>query len=125
MNDLIGLQYGWGHKPGDGSGMTDCFQLSCAARRHLGLRDHSDMYAWVYGQYDEATFTVQRLVRFLLTSGTRTNDPKPGDVLLMPNSKRALGTVTSHGIIYIGMGQQVVHLPALALPAYYFTMDTK
>jgi hypothetical protein len=77
LNNLIGLQYGWGHKPGDGSGMTDCFQLClrCTAPPRT-THDHSDMYAWVYEQYDEATFTVQRLVRFLLTSGTRTNDPR-------------------------------------------------
>ena len=103
--------------------MTDCFQLSCAARRYLGLHDHSDMYAWVYEQYDEATFTVQRLARFLLTSGTRTNDPQPGDMLLMPSGQRALGTVTGHGTLYIGGGQQVVHLPALTLQAHYFRMD--
>jgi hypothetical protein len=123
LNNLIGLKYGWGHKPGDGSGMTDCFQLACAARRHPGLRDHSDIYAWVYEHYDETTFTAQRLARFLLSSGTRTNDPEPGDVLLLPGGKRALGTVTSHGILYIGGGQQVVHLPALTLQAHYFRMD--
>ena len=103
--------------------MTDCFQLSCAARRYLGLHDHSDMYAWVYEQYNEATFTVQRLARFLLTSGTRTDDPQPGDMLLMPSGQRALGTVTGHGTLYIGGGQQVVHLPALTLQAHYFRMD--
>jgi hypothetical protein len=44
-------------------------------------------------------------------------------MLLMPGGKRALGTVTGHGTLYIGGGHQVVHLPAVTLQAHYFRMD--
>ncbi len=123
MNDLIGLQYGWGHRPGDGSGMTDCFQLACEVRRRLGLKDHTEMFAWVYERYDEATFPRSRIVRWLLQYGSVLADPTPGAVVLLPGaSGAALGTATEHGVIFIAPGQNVVHAPVPVGTARYFWM---
>jgi hypothetical protein len=106
MNDLIGLQYAWGHRPLDGSGFTDCFQLSCEVRRRLGLNDHAAAYAWVYKKYNEASFTAQRLARFLLTSGVRTLQPITGDMILLSGGEAAyLGTLTNYGTIFISPGE--------------------
>ena len=123
MNDLIGLQYAWGHRPLDGSGFTDCFQLSCEVRRRLGLNDHAAAYSWVYQKYDEASFTAQRLARFLLTSGARTLEPIVGDMILLPGGKGVLGTLTDYGTIFIGSGERVVHSPHAFMGAYYFRMN--
>ena len=108
MNDLIGLQYAWGHGPLDGSGFTDCFQLSCEVRRRLGLNDHA---------------AAQRLARFLLTSGARTLEPIAGDMILLPGGKGVLGTLTDYGTIFISPGERVVHSPHAFMGAYYFRMN--
>jgi hypothetical protein len=123
MNDLIGLQYAWGHRPLDGSGFTDCFQLSCEVRKRMGLIDHSSLYSWVYEQYDENTFTPRRLARFLFQSGIRTSVATIGNMVLVDGPTGALGTVTEYGIIYIGAGRQVIHRPGLLLTTSYFDMD--
>ena len=123
MNDLIGLQYKWGHRPSDGSGFTDCFQLSCEIRKRLGLVDHSSLYSWVYEQYTESTFTPRRLARFLFQSGARTSAVSVGDMTLVNPAAGALGTVTEHGIIYLGGGHRVVLMPGLLPTSYYFHMD--
>lgn len=123
MNDLIGLQYGWGRRPGDGSGMTDCFQLTCEVRRRLDLKDHTEMFAWVYEEYDEQTFPRGRIARWLLQYGARLADPTPGAVALLPGSSgAALGTATDHGVIFIAPGQNVVHAPNPMVAARYFWM---
>ena len=123
MNDLIGLQYAWAHRPLDGSGFTDCFQLSCEVRRRLGLNDHAAAYSWVYQKYDEASFTAQRLARFLLTSGARTLQPIAGDMILLSGGEAALGTLTNYGTIFISPGKRVVHTPRVPVGAYYFRMN--
>ena len=79
-NDLIGLAYGWSHRPGDGSGKTDCFQLVCEVRRRLELTDYAPEFEWVYRSYSEATFPRIRLIRWLMERCTRTTEPTPGDV---------------------------------------------
>ena len=123
MNDLIGLRYAWGHRPSDGSGFTDCFQLSCEIRKRLGLIDHSSLYSWVYEQYTEATFSARQLARFLLTSGTRTTSPSTGNMVLVEAASGALGTVTDYGMVYIGATGYVIHRPGITTTAYYFDMD--
>lgn len=123
MNDLVGLRFGWGHRPGDGSGMTDCFQLTCEVRRRLGLPDYADRFAWVYERYDEQTFPRRRIARWLLELGAKLPDPLPGAVALLPgHSGAALGTVTEHGVIFIAPGQNVVHAPVPAGVGRYFWM---
>jgi hypothetical protein len=109
MNDLIGLEYGWGHRPGDGSGKTDCFQLSCEVRRRLGLYDYSPSHEWVYDKYTEESFTSRALARLLLKNGARTKNIETGSIILFSELKAALGTITDHGIIYISPGGQVAH----------------
>ena len=42
MNHLIGVEYKWGSKPGDGEGFTDCFQLCCEVRHLLGMFNFSN-----------------------------------------------------------------------------------
>ena len=123
MNDLIGLEYRWGHKPSDGSGFTDCFQLSCEIRSRLGLVDYSLLYSWVYEHYTESTFTPRRLARFLFQSGTRTSDVFIGGLILVNAAAGGLGTVTEHGIIYLGSGHRSVLIPGLLPSSCYFHVD--
>lgn len=123
MNDLIGLAYGWAHRPGDGSGKTDCFQLTCEVRRRMGLTDYADKFAWVYDKYVDATFPRQLVLRWLLENGERINAALPGAVALMPGvSGAALGAVTDHGVIFLGVSQNVVHTPVPPGAGYYFWM---
>ena len=111
MNDLIGLEYGWGHRPSDGSGKTDCFQLSCEVRRRLGLFDYGPPYEWVYEQHTEASFTNWQLARLLLQNGQRSRYLTPGAVVLFSAIKTALGTVADSGIVYVSPGGRVVRSP--------------
>lgn len=123
MNDLIGLQYKWGCRPGDGSGMTDCFQLTCEVRRRLGLLDHAAMFDWVYERYDEHTFPRSKIVRWLFQFGTQLPEASLGAVALLPGaSGAALGAVTEHGVIFIAPGQNVVQVPIQQGTAQYFWM---
>jgi hypothetical protein len=122
MNDLIGLEYAWGHRPGDGSGKTDCFQLSCEVRRLLGMSNFASAYQWVYDQYTEDSLPNRRLVRFLFESGKRTATPVAGSMALFPGKRAALGTVTDYGIMFIAPGSRVVHAPSFNA-AYYFEMN--
>ena len=123
MNDLIGLQYAWGHRPLDGSGFTDCFQLSCEVRRRLGLNNPTAAADRMYVKYDESSFTSKQLARFLLTHGVRTLEPIAGDMILLPGGKGVLGTLTDYGIIFISPGERVVHSPHAFMGAYYFRMN--
>ena len=111
MNDLIGLEYGWGHRPSDGSGKTDCFQLSCEVRRRLGLFDYGPLYEWVYEQHTEASFTNWQLARLLLQNGQRSRYLTPGAVVLFSAIKTAVGTAADSGIVYVSPGGRVVRSP--------------
>jgi hypothetical protein len=112
MNDLIGLAYGWNCRPNDGSGKTDCFQLTCEARRRMGLTDYADQFAWVYERYTETTLPQSSIARWLLENGQRLTEPKVGAVMLLKGQRiGALGTVTNHGVIFLSPGQNVVHAP--------------
>jgi hypothetical protein len=124
MNDLIGLEYGWGHAPGDGSGRTDCFQLTCEARDRLGLSSYRDKFAWVYEKWTEETFPNGMLLRWLLTFGDRLETPQPGAVALLPSrAGRALGTCTESGVVFIGPGRTVVCAPLATESATFFWMS--
>ena len=122
MNHLIGLEYKWGSKPGDGEGFTDCFQLSCEVRKLLGMFSFANAYQWVYDQYTEHSLPNRRLVRFLFESGRRIPDPTVGAMALFPGERAALGTVTDYGIMFIAPGGRVVHAPVFNT-AYYFEMN--
>jgi hypothetical protein len=122
MNHLIGLEYAWGHRPSDGSGKTDCFQLSCEVRQLLGMGSFASAYQWVYDQYDEHSFPNRILMRFLFDNGKRTTTPAIGAIALFPSSRPALGTVTDYGIVLIAPGGKVVHAPSFNA-AYYFEMN--
>jgi hypothetical protein len=124
MNDLIGLAYGWGCRPNDGSGKTDCFQLTCEARRRMGLSDYADKFAWVYDRYDDATFPRRLVLRWLLENGNRITQPRAGAVALLPGfAGAALGAVTDHGVLFLGGRQNVVHTPVPAGAGHYFWMQ--
>ncbi len=124
MNDLVGLAYGWAHRPGDGSGKTDCFQLTCEARRRLGLADYTDRFAWVYERHTEATLPRSSIARWVIGHGRRLERPEVGAVALLPaNRIGALGTVTDHGVIFLSPGQNVVHAPIPAGTGHFFWMD--
>jgi len=124
-NDLIGLTYGWGHAPLDGSGKTDCFQLVCEVRSRLGLTDYTDRFDWVYSAYTERTFPRGKIARWLLQHGRRLNAPMPGAVALLQGSAgAALGSALGDGsTLFISPNQNVVraHLPAGT--GYHFWMN--
>jgi hypothetical protein len=121
MNDLIGLRYGWGHRPGDDSGMTDCFQLMCEVQRRLGLRDYGPAFEWVYGKYTEDTLPRLSIMRWLLTHCDKLTDPKPGAIALLHGTKAgALATVTQHGLILLAPSQNVVHTSSPPPTAWHF-----
>ena len=119
MNNLIGLEYAWGHRPSDGSGKTDCFQLSCEVRQLLGMRNFADAYQWVYDEYTEESFPSRILMRFLFDNGKRTVTPATGAMALFRGQRPALGTVTDYGIVFIAPGGRVVHAPSFNADYYY------
>lgn len=123
MNDLIGLRYGWGHQPGDGSGMTDCFQLVCEVRARLGLSGYRDRFAWVYERYGEIDFPRRLLARWLLQHGNRLQTPQHGAVAFLPGAAGgALGTYVEDRAIFIGPGQNVVQAPLPPGIGHFFWM---
>ena len=113
FNDLIALQYRWGHSPRDGTGYTDCFQLMCEVQTRLGLADYSDRFAWVYQEYTQTTLPQTKVARWLLECGTPIRVPRAGaSVLLTGRTTAALGTATDQGVIFISPGGSVIHAPA-------------
>jgi hypothetical protein len=124
VNDLIGLRYGWGHRPSDGSGQTDCFQLTCEARRRLGMKDYEAQFSWVYEQYTDETFPRTKILRWLLQNGREISAPAVGAVLLLPGAAgAALGTVTDFGALFIGPGQSVIHVSTVPVEGRCFWME--
>lgn len=124
MNDLIGLGYGWAHRPGDGSGLTDCFQLVCEVRQRLGLTDYRDRFAWVYERYSEETFPRRLLARWLLEHGTRLLTPTHGAVALLPAAAGgALGACVDGRAVFIGAGQNVIQAPLPHGVGHFFWMS--
>jgi len=110
-NDLLFLRYGWGHAPGDGTGLTDCFQLVCEVRRRLGLRDYAPDFDWVYDTYTEATLPRMRLMRWLLEHCSRVTTPQPGDLLLCQGRAAGAFAVVSAegGMIHLRDSGTVAH----------------
>ena len=124
MNDLIGLQYAWGHSPRDGSGKTDCFQLACEVHERLGFGDYRDQFAWVYENYTEATFRYRLIIRWLNENGKRLTQPIPGAVALLPaNVGLALATVLDDGLLFIAPSKNVVRSPIPTGMGHYFWME--
>jgi hypothetical protein len=123
-NDLIGLQYGWGASPADGSGKTDCFQLVCELQRRLQLRDYSDWFSWVYTQYTEATFPRSSIARWLLEHGTRLTQPEFGAVALLPSTAgSALGTILDEGALFLSPRGMVILAPIPSGVGHFFRMN--
>ena len=124
-NDLIGLKYGWGCVPGDGTGKTDCFQLACEIHKRLGFADYTDQFAWVYRDYKDETFPRIKIGKWLLENGQRVSNPEPGAIVLLPGSVgAALGTVMDDDTtIYIGPSQTVIRLGLPADSGHYFWMN--
>lgn len=100
MNELIGLQYQWGANPDIEQGFCDCFQLSCAVRRRLGLYDHAQNFAWAYERYDGELPPI-RMARWLLLNARRTNEPQKGCLAMINSKQAALATMTDNAIICI------------------------
>lgn len=124
MNDLIGLSYGWGCKPGDGSNKTDCFQLFCEVRRRLGLRDYEKQFSWVYDKYTDTTFPRRRLVRWILERGTKLDRAVHGAAVLLPGAKgAALGTCVEGWTVFVASSQNVVQAPLPTGMGHFFWME--
>ncbi len=98
MNDLIGLEYQWGANPDEKPGYCDCFQLFCAVRRRLEMKDHAQQFAWVYEQYEEASFSWRIMKTWLKENCSSTIETSNGDVGMFIK-RPALATV-AHGRIY-------------------------
>ena len=111
MNDLIGLSYRWGCRPGDGTGNTDCFQLVCAVRRRLGLPDHAAQFEWVYREHTPQTFGLLHLRRLLAMMADPVATALPGDPILLDGAAAALGVAVDSGVMFIAPGQSVVMTP--------------
>ena len=109
-NDLIGLTYGWGHHPGDGSGKTDCFQLACEVHRRFGYADYASEFNWVYQEYTDDTFPRIKIARWLLEHGHRLTSPQPAAVALLPaETGAAMATIMEDGsTLYIGPAHNVI-----------------
>jgi hypothetical protein len=110
FNDLVGLRYRFGHSPEDGSGFTDCFGLLCTVRRRLSLSDYYPRFRWVYDHYTEASLPPGRILRWVLENGTPC-EQRPGAISVVQTTHGALLTHTEHGVICIGPGQNVIHVP--------------
>lgn len=124
MNDLIGLRYGWGHAPGDGSGLTDCFQLACEVHRRLGFADYAPDFEWVYRDYADETFPRKLILRWLLENGRRIKEPRPGAVALLPGyAGAALATALEGGVLFIAPSQNVVRSQLPEGVGHYFWMN--
>lgn len=124
MNDLIGLQYGWGHAPRDGSGKTDCFQLACEVHERLGFGDYRAQFDWVYENYTEATFRYRLIIRWLNENGRRLTQPTPGAVALLPaNVGLALATVLDDAFLFIAPSKNVVRSPIPKGMGHYYWME--
>lgn len=113
FNDLVGLSYGWGKRPGDGSNQTDCFQLMCETRLRLGLSDYRSRFQWVYEKYTESSLPPGQILRWVIKNG-ETSDLVPGATIVLPGLRAgALATVTSFGVLLIGASGLVIHSPRL------------
>lgn len=115
FNDLVELRYGWGHRPGDGSGLTDCFQLMCDVHRRLGMRDYAETFEWVYRSFEAEAVPRIRLARWLLQNARAAADHQPGDVALLAGTLvGAFATVSDvGGLLYISTARSVVHAPVV------------
>jgi len=124
MNDLIGLEYRWGAKPGDGSRQTDCFQLACEIRRRMGLSDLSEEFAWTYEQYSAETLKRSRLARWLLQRGERIKMARHGAMALIAKSNNAaLGTVVGQRLVFIAPGGRVISAPTSRVLTHCFWVE--
>lgn len=98
MNDLIGLEYQWGANPDLLSGYCDCFQLFCAVRRRLGMKDYYQQFEWVYEQYDEKSFSWRSMKTWLNENCLPTMEIINGDVGMF--IKRPALASVANGRIY-------------------------
>lgn len=115
FNDLVGLPFRWAARPADGA--TDCFQLACEAARRYGRGDYAPLFAWVYQRFSEDSIPRSLVYRLLRQHGIPIERPIPGAVgFFSAGDHGALATVTDHGLLLVGPGRAVIHLPAAAAP---------
>lgn len=108
MNDLVGLEYGWGCKPV--SGKTDCWQLVVEVRTRLGLETPD--FEWVYRLWDDKTLDP-RLIGHWLTEYCTPCAPEPGAIAAIPSPTHgtALGVCTGASLLFISSTGRVVSKP--------------
>jgi hypothetical protein len=113
-SDLIGLRHKYAASPEDGEGFTDCWLLCVEVRNRLGLRDLREVFPFVYSDYKEEELTIRRILRWLLTYGEVTTEPRPGALFYLPgaNSLLAMAVVADDGnCLFISQSKMVVAVP--------------
>jgi len=95
MNDLIGLQYSWSSKYGDGTGAINCALLAAEVHKRLGYYDYTNEVIAILSKHTENNFPKRNIVKWLLDNGKRLKKPEPHAIVLMPGVHvGALGTLT-------------------------------
>lgn len=126
-NDLIGLRYEFGARPGDSNGFTDCFSLCMEVRTRLGLKMCLQDFDWVYEQYSEETLSSMRIARWLLTHGQLITESRPGAIFGVPGRAALFPMAVAlpdDNCLFIGSGKMVIAAPLLALaPKKFFWAD--
>lgn len=125
-NDLIGLSYKWGNRPGDGSGFTDCFGLAMEARVREGLTDRFPSFEWVYEQHSEEDVGIRKILRWLKQNCEESSYARNGSLLcfLTGKNRAALATVVKddHCILLTSRGQvTLLPLAIVTRGKYYWT----
>jgi hypothetical protein len=114
FNDLIGLEYRWGCRPGDNSGFTDCFGLTMEIRSRLGLYDFYPDFEWVYEKHKEETIAARQILKWLWARGERIQDARAGAVFRNASQKGhvALAAVIDpSSAMFLGSDQRVICAP--------------
>ena len=125
LNDLIGLHYRWGGKPGDGTGTIDCFVLWAEVRRRFGFYDYSQDFDWAHEAYNEESLPPWFIPRWFLRNGKRIAAPEPFSIALFPAKHgSAVGTVLDDGrVVFISEENGVVIAPMPPSIGHYFRLN--
>lgn len=105
MNDLVGLEYGWGCKPA--SGRTDCWQLVLEVRTRLGLETPD--FEWVYQQWTDATLEPGLIGQWLEQTCVPC-EAEVGAIAAIPSPTHgaALGVCAGTSLLFVSSTGRVI-----------------